>query len=215
MKKLLVICVLLFSTQALAGSFFVAPQLGTLGGGLNAGYAFNEKMGIRANLNYLKFGLSDRSVDEVNYSADLKNLTFGALVDWHPMGGGFKVSAGAYLINLEVDMEGKVDDSVNYKIGNNTYTGSNLGKITGSADWNKFAPYLGIGWGKAYSSGLGFHMDLGILYLSGVSVGYTIEHAVLGSILKDDADLEAQKVKDKMDDYRVYPVLSLGVAYQF
>ena len=54
MKKLLVICVLLFSTQALAGSFFVAPQLGTLGGGLNAGYAFNEKMGIRANLNYLK-----------------------------------------------------------------------------------------------------------------------------------------------------------------
>ena len=54
--------------------------------------------------------------------------------------------------------------SGSYSIGNRTYTGAEVGTITGTVDFASSAPYFGVGWGNATSGRLGIALDLGLVF---------------------------------------------------
>lgn len=48
-----------------------------------------------------------------------------------------------------------------------------------------------------------------------VSIAATINDATLANQIKDDVNKEIQQVKDKIEDYPLYPVIMVGVTYRF
>jgi hypothetical protein len=205
--------------QAAAENVFVSGGIGTLGFGASLGYRINEKFKARLNANYLGLDRSD-TVDNINYDADFKNFTLGLIGDWHPFAGGFRVSGGLYYIDLGVDIDARLTPGRAVEIGDNRYDPAELGKVSGSVDWNKFAPYLGIGWesGDIIAPGWNFFADLGTLYISGADVDYHVSNRAAFTAhpdLRNDIERERREVVREIDNYHFYPVLSLGAGYRF
>ncbi|MGI9494399.1 MAG: hypothetical protein ACR2QF_18570, partial [Geminicoccaceae bacterium] len=73
--------------------FFVSPNISTLGVGLEAGMRANDYFGVRLGGNWL--GLSfDRTVNDIDYDTEATLASLGALIDYHPFKGGFRLSGG-------------------------------------------------------------------------------------------------------------------------
>ena len=91
--------------------------------------------------------------------------------------------------------------------------------MNGSLSFQKVGAYLGIGFGNAASEDSHWHfaMDAGLLFHGGpdVSLSGSTSNAALDALLAVDLEIEEQDVEDELSDFRVYPVLSLGVSYAF
>lgn len=217
---------LLLSGQAMAErmaeNFFVTPKIGTLGLGLDAGYHFNKMFTLRGNINYMDLDKDNLvKVDDFDYNAGIENFTFGVLLDWHPFAGNFRVSGGLYYRDLDVSLKAKAKGNKTYEIGDYTFNAGELGEVKGKAEWDKFAPYLGIGYGSTASedSGFSFDFDLGLMYMSGVDINYKVYTnqalAQWEAEGKKHIDKEIKKIENDVDDFKVYPVVSVGFTYRF
>lgn len=198
-------------------AFFVTPKLGTLGFGVDLGYQVNDLFKVRLNGNY--FGWSfDGNVQDIDYDIDLKNLTFGLLFDLHPFSNGFRVTAGAYYLNIKGDLSGGLKQDQVYSFGDHKYLGSELGEASGTAKWSRIAPYIGLGWGSGKAdpdSNWFFSFDLGAMYAGKSKLSYTVSGLASHPSLAADIEREKQEVQSKLDDYKWYPVLSVGLVYRF
>ena len=104
------------------------------------------------------------------------------------------------------------------EIGGVTFTEAEVGTLKGTAELGSSAPYLGLGWAWGLADGgLAFSLDLGVLFQDSPD----IELSSTGGTLSDEdalqdalADEEAQ-LEDDLDQYDLYPVVSLGVLYRF
>jgi hypothetical protein len=85
------------------------------------------------------------------------------------------------------------------------------GDLKATVDFNKIAPYAGIGFGHSASSGIGFTLDVGVL-LQGepevdISAGPLVSQA--------DIDQEEANAEDDIKGFTMYPVVSAGVNFRF
>lgn len=213
---LIVIFSIGLAAQAQAGNFFTGIGIGTLGGGVDLGYQFNDYFKVRVNGNYLPVDFS-KKYDGIEYDAELRQLTAGLLLDLHPFAGKFRISAGAYYRDLELDLDATPHRRV--KIGDTYYDASEIGKLEGNATWDKFAPYVGIGWGMrgGTHSNFSFDFNLGAMYLKGIDISYkmTGPAAAYGAQYESDIKREAEKIEDDIDKWNVYPVINFFMSYRF
>jgi len=203
-----------------ASDFSVAPQIGTLGLGLNAGYQYTDYLKFRANTNYLPYSRSD-TVSGVSYKADLDYFTIGALADVHPFAGNFRFSGGLYYVDLSLKAKASLDGNTRYNIGDQSYLGSELGTLKGSVEWKTLAPYAGLGYGSGSGNepGFGFSFDLGALYIGKPKVKLEASPSPAVSAAHPELQAEIDKEKDDVKSYadklQFWPVLSFGVIYRF
>jgi len=198
----------------------VGLTAGTLGAGINVATPINDSFQLRLNVNGAKYSHTQKEED-VDYDADLKFANVGLLVDYFPFESvGFHLTGGAYYNGNKIDASGKPNASGNIEINDIEYDVTELGKLDAKLDFDKFAPYAGIGWGNdSRSEGFGFSLDLGVL-VGQTHVGLTPTYgsaataAVRQSI---DADIvaEQKKLDDDLDKLKVYPVIMFGVTYTF
>jgi len=212
----LVMSGLLFSSISFADGIGIGAKVGTLGFGIEVTKNFTPKINGRIGLNTFTFDASGTESD-IDYDGDLNMESFAALVDWHPFSGGFRATAGLLLNNNELKLTAK--SAVNYDIGGTTYTPAEIGTFGGSVNFNDVAPYAGIGWGNAVDKGqrLTFAIDVGVLMQGSANVDFTASGGTLSSdptLLANLATEEAQ-LEDSLSDYDLFPVISLGLAFQF
>lgn len=227
MKKtrvFITLCILAFcisaAAPARAGNFFVGGGLGTLGAGVDLGYQFSDWFKVRINSNYLPLDYSAK-YNDIKYDAELRKFTAGLLLDLHPFSGKFRITAGAYYRDFNVDLT--ATPQYGLTIGDNFYSASQLGTVKGEVTWDKFVPYAGIGWGMGSGKGskLSLDFNLGVMTLRGLDVKYRASglDQLAGSpqyqALRQDLDREAEKIKDKIDDWKAYPVASLFLSFRF
>jgi hypothetical protein len=87
-------------------------------------------------------------------------------------------------------------------------------------DFNKAAPYFGIGYGRPINRGLSLIFDLGVMSQGSpkskidVTCGSAASAAQCAQ-LKSDAQAEQSKLDDSLHNFKYYPVISLGLAYTF
>jgi hypothetical protein len=212
-RKLLLASALAISaacaTPAQAVEPLVGAKIGTLGIGADAGVRLNDRFGVRLNGNAFSFSDS-REISDIDYDADLDLRTIGLLGDWHPFGGGFFLSGGAYWNGNKADLTGKPNGSV--EIGNTTYTAAQAGSLRGDVDFQKFAPYLGLGYYGTLFAGFSLGVEVGALYMGSPKVSLTSNSPLVSA---SDLEVERRKVEDDIDDLRFYPVLMLGASYRF
>ena len=195
------------------GRAYVTPHVSTLGAGLDVGYRVNEMVGVRATGNYFRLS-RDGAIDGINYKGDGELKSFGAVADIFPFGGGFHVSGGVYL-NMN---EGRLTSTPTSStvIGSNTYTAAQIGTLNGKAEFNKVAPYLGIGWkGSALHSNFMIGADLGVMYQGDAKVSLTSSGTASGGQYGADLERERKSIEDELSKYRLYPVATVSVGYRF
>ena len=196
----------------------IGLRAGTLGGGVELSTALSQRAAVRLNADgYNRKQTSTR--DSIDYDMKLKLQTASLLGDWFPFANNFRISLGAMFNGNKFTLKGQPTGG-SYTINGNTYSASQVGSFDAAVDFNKAAPYFGIGYGRPINSGLSLIFDLGIMSQGSpkskinVTCGSAASPAQCTS-LQNDAAAEQSKLDDSLHSFKYYPVISLGLAYTF
>ncbi|MEM7045202.1 MAG: hypothetical protein AAF543_20525 [Pseudomonadota bacterium] len=201
--------------ETLPYGVFVSPAVSTLGLGLEGGVRLNENFGVRLGGNWIGFDY-DGVEGDVDYDAEVTLASLGTLVDYHPFGGGFRLSGGLRYNFNQADLDGTPTDDID--IGDETFSPAEVGTLTGDVAFDVVAPYLGVGYGATLLEGaLTVGFDLGVMYQGQADVDLDAESGLLSdsTILQDNLAIEEGEVEDDLEDFIVYPVIGLAVIYRF
>lgn len=218
-RKNTLLAVLIFMMSAHAGvqaqEVAAGIKAGTLGIGVEVVTPLVGNLDGRLGFNYFTYDDSSELTD-IDYDIDLTLQTFSALLDWHPVGSGFRLSGGAFYNGNQADVKSSTTGLVD--IGNQTFVVGPNDRVTGDVEFRKFAPYLGLGWGHYFGSQsrLSVSFDLGVLFQGSGNIDLRAE-GPLATTPGVDAALaqEERKAENEIDDYQYYPVISLGLSYRF
>ncbi|GLU32639.1 hypothetical protein WKR88_11180 [Trinickia caryophylli] len=193
----------------------VYGQFGTEGLGIGYGHMLNSRLGARAEFN--GFALShDFNAGDLHYDATL-NLHHGGLyLDFFPAPAtvGFRLTAGVLIGGDNVDATA-TSTSGTYTINGTTYPA--LGQqIHAKATYPTLRPYLGLGFGHTPNGkrGWGLFFDAGVAY-GRPHLDFDVPPAIVAEAGAANVAAEEQKLRDKVDRFRFYPIVKLGVTYRF
>jgi hypothetical protein len=205
----MVLAAVLVAAAVPAQAAGIGVRAGTTGLGADFGWDIAPTLGGRVGLSAGSFS-ADADTDDVRYDAKAKLASVNLLLDWSPL-GPFRVSGGFYANNNKVDLTG-------HPRGGSFPPGSSL---TGSAKPDRsFSPYLGVGYGNVWTAGVNFYFDLGILFQGSPQVSLTVNCGPSASpaqcaAAQNEAEAERQRVQDKLDKYKYYPVANIGITIGF
>ena len=145
---------------ALAQFWGASVHMGTLGAGARVAVSVDEVWNVRGGIDLQPVDI-EVSASDVDFSVELPSPAWWALLDWHPGGGGFRLTGGAVRFGRPLAIEGA--PTKDWELGDNEYTPAEVGMIRGSLGTRQSGPYVGLGWGNAVGPGLGFALDLGIV----------------------------------------------------
>jgi hypothetical protein len=197
-----------------------ASTLG-LGGAIVAGLSPN--LNARVGVNGFT---TDVDVDrtEVDYKGDLNLFNVSTVLDYYFGNSGFRFSLGAVFTDNKVEGIGRPFEG-GIEIGNRVFSSDELGSIDADISFSSdVAPYVGLGWGNPArgNGGLGFWFNAGVLFAGTPQVTLTPNYGVAAQsseILRNEVngalDRERNDLQNKLDDFKVYPVVSLGLTYSF
>jgi hypothetical protein len=197
-------------------------EVGTTGIGFHASVPLRPNLHARIGFGYLGYSYSGSS-SGLDYDLSLKARTYDALLDWYPRAdSSFRVTAGVAYNGNKIDAQARPDAAGNYVVQGNAYSAATVGKVNGTVDFGKLAPYLGIGWSKRLSQdekGWSFSTDVGVMFQGSprttlTSSGCTAAAPVCSQLSADLARQNAA-LSDDMRRFKVYPVLRVGVSYRF
>lgn len=220
-------------------SIQISPVL--MGLGLQVGRHMGRNFSIRGVANGLKI---DKEIEEeddegnvTKYDGTFKLQTFGALVDWHPFAGAFRITGGLMANGNEIELNAKSTEG-SIEIGNCRYSTSDPDdplRVNGLVDFKSAAPYIGIGWGGHMYSEPGFFatFDLGVM-LSGAPkaklkadgtttlVDGDAGECGAGTIdASEDEEIQQQLREAEADfeeetkDFKLWPNLAFGFGWRF
>ncbi|MEM1270949.1 MAG: hypothetical protein AAGI08_12990, partial [Bacteroidota bacterium] len=161
------------------------------------------------------FGLNlndvyDESDVAISWDTDVRLGAVQVLMDWHPTGGGFRLTAGGVYNALRGDATALPIES--YTVGSRTFSEEELGSLTATLEHkNTISPYAGLGFGNAVGlgTGLSFAFDLGVTYTNAFSVDIEGTGMIAPTAEQEDA------LEEDLSGLVLYPVMSLGLSYQF
>jgi hypothetical protein len=224
------------SSQQKSG-WAIVPELSTLGLGGHVVKKITPNVNARLGIN--NYG-RDINVNETeyDYKGNLNLFNVSTLVDYQPFKNvGIRLSSGLVFGNNNIQGTADVSERVANELGEVTIGGQridirdlnieNLASIDTDIEINEgVAPYLGIGSGNAVKpgKGIGFWWDLGVVFSGSPNAEVTSNFstdipaelreevvAAADEALKD----EEKDLNEALDIMGIYPVLSLGLSYQF
>lgn len=187
----------------------ITARAGTLGYGVEFGLGLSANTQVRFGANSASRSSSGNE-GGVEYDMDVNLRSGDVLLDWHPFDGVFFTSIGALYNKNEIEVRSKSTGSVT--VGGNTYTNPSL---TGEVTFNKFAPYLGLGWGSSPAAkGFVWKFDLGVAYQGSpeVKLRSTSNTTVVN---QTDLDREAAEMEESLKDYKYYPHVGFSLGMRF
>lgn len=214
---LLVVSVLLLSGAGCAdsGGLAISGKAGTLGLGGELTTAVTSNVNARVGLNTLDFDYDDE-FEDVEYDVGLDFSSFSALVDWHVFNDSFHLTAG--LLSLDHELGLDATPTTSQDIGGTSYSPSEIGTLSGSAEIDGVAPYIGIGWGDPMDPDKrwGFYLDLGVAFTESPDVSLSANGTMASDpVFQANLAKERKDIEDDLEPFKFYPVISLGLYYRF
>lgn len=213
-KAGLLVLALMFSGTANADlDLGLGVKAGTLGLGLEASWQPLPYIDIRLGANAYDFE-DDGTQAGVPYEATLALDNYYATGNFHFPVSPMRVTAGVYSNGNEFQMLN--DDGADLDIGGINYPGAGIGTLTSITSFGSTSPYLGIGFDFTLAGKVGLNMDFGVLWQGEPDV--TLEaDGLLALDPGFQAALEAERLEleDEMQDFKAWPVVSIGFVYKF
>jgi len=198
-----------------AQRFAIAGRGGTLG--LGGDLIVNVLPDLNGRFGAAFFDLSlNPEIDGIEYDFDLNLRTFPLSADWYPFDDSFHITAGIVINDTDTGLDARSNQNI--MIGDHIYGAAELGTVRGDVSFNHVAPYIGIGWGNAFGreKRWGFMTDLGVAFIGSPEVSLSASGPIAGDpIFEDDIKQEEQDVEDDLEDFKIYPVLSLSLFFRF
>jgi hypothetical protein len=201
--------VALIAAAGSAQAWGLGARIGTTGIGGDFGFDVAPTLGGRIGYSAGSFS-RDVNTSEVNYDAKFKASNLNLLLDWSPF-GPFRISAGFIANDNKIDVNGTGNAGT-------AFQGSTLsGQIKPD---KSFAPYLGIGYGNVWTAGLNFYFDLGIMFQGSPQVSLQVNCSASTTpaqcaAAQSQGEAERQRLQDKVDKYKYYPVANIGITFGF
>jgi len=206
----------LLAPAAQAGEFGVGLAVGTTGGTVEAKYTPVKNLALRGNFNFLEFN-TDQDYDGINYDGDFNLTTLGGFLDVAPFGNAFVLSGGAYFGDKTLDFNATPSSPV--QIGGQTFTPEEVGTLTGDGKLNTVSPYFGLGYDSFMTSkgGWSFNARAGVMFTGSPEVNLISANGTLSQDprLMTELRAEVQNIEDDAEDYKYYPVLTIGLTRKF
>lgn len=214
--RLVATAVLALPAIAAAEGFNVSARASTLGLGADVGYAFNDYLNVRVGFNNYTRDY-ETTEDDIDYDFDLELDSKTVMIDFHPFGGSFRLTAG--MLDNNNELNGQAVSAGDYEIGGATYTSAEIGTLYSNVKLGESNPlYVGLGFAQALGeSDWGFTFDVGMVMMGKPVLTLTPEGGTLVSDPNFQADLEEeeQAAQADLDDFENYPVIALGLTFQF
>ncbi|MCY0910579.1 hypothetical protein [Massilia antarctica] len=199
----------------------VTAEIGTTGVGSHLIFPMEKTLNARFGASYFQHKYNE-SAGTLNYTMKAKLQNIDLLFDWHLIDNSpFRLTGGLVYNGNKISMVARQDSNSNYTINGKTYAASQVGILNGGIEYQKSAPYLGVGWGNALSTDKKWQLsaDLGALWQGHpdgrlVHSGCTVASAACAQLGRDVA-VERVKMESDIKAYKVYPVLRAGVSYRF
>lgn len=176
----------------------------------------SSRLLLRGSYNFAEFS-GDIESDGVEYDGDFTLSNFGAFADVAPFGGPFYISGGAYIGEKGADLVATPATDVN--IGGMTFTPAQVGSLLGTAEFNDVAPYAGIAFDNFANSigGWSFNARAGVMFVGSAEVNLTSADGLLSSdpVLLSELREEIESIEEDAEDYKYFPVLTIGVTRRF
>lgn len=213
-KVLLIASTFILSQQSHADTAF-GIGIGTLGGKLQLAQSLTKNTTLRIEYNGADYD-TDGETSDVDYDLDLELSSAGLLFDWHLLNNSFRITLGGLYNDNGISAVSSLGNS-SFEVGNMNFTAAQVGRLEGDIEFDTFAPYLRIGWGRAVHKGYSFSVDIGVVMQGDPdanlsSIGGTLSN---NALLLNEIEAEERELQDDLDDFDLYPVISLGVSYTF
>jgi hypothetical protein len=213
-KTVVLATALLLGGNAIADdNLWFGVKAGTLGIGLEASWRPLPWLGFGLGAN--KYDYTDTgSQAGINYDATLALDTFYATANFRFPLSPFRMTVGAYSNGNEIELVSQPMGI--YQIGGDFYTQDQVGTLRSSATFEDFAPYLGAGFDFNLFGRVGLALDFGVLWQGDPIVTLTSD----GSLENDPdfilaLDAERQQLESEVEDFKAYPVVSIGFNFNF
>lgn len=201
------------------GAWDVGVRASTLGLGVEVRRSFDSAFAVRASFNGYGYDVNEE-VDDVDYDGTLDLQSFGLVADWHPLDNGFRLSAGLYLNQTELEVDAEPSGG-SFEFDGRTYSAAEIGRAEGTADFDTIAPYLGFGYSGALGSDsrLQLTLDVGVLFQGepsfdlDVTCGSAVP-ALRCTQLQADVEDERKQFEDDTDSLSYYPVIAVGLSFR-
>ena len=214
-KKSLLFIFLFFGislSNAYAQDWAAAIKVSTLGGNIDIYRSFGEKFNVHLGYNYFTLIQSLGETDDYKSEGKVDLNSISALGDFFPFESStFRITAGL-MYNLNV-VDATLTSAQDIEVGGDVYTPEALGILKATIDFNKIAPYIGLGFGNPTGgdSGFSFVFDVGTMYQGSSLVALEAD-----GLLKPSATEEQENtIEDNLSWFQWYPVISLGLTYKF
>ena len=194
-------------------NLWMGLKAGTLGYGIEAAWRPIPWFDVRLGAN--QFDYSDTgSQAGINYDADLALDTFFGTASFRFPLSPMRMTVGAYSNGNELLMTS--DDAASLDIGGTIYPGAAVGTLTSSTTFDDVSPYVGVGFDFDVFDKVGLSLDFGVLWQGDPIVTLSAD-GVLGNdpLFLAALETERQELEDEMEDYKAWPVVSIGFNYQF
>jgi hypothetical protein len=171
---------------------------------------------VRGSYNFAKFS-GDVESDGIQYDGDFTLSNFGAFADVAPFGGPFYISGGAYVGKKEADLI--ATPASNVTIGGTSFTPADVGSLIGKAEFKDVAPYVGVAFDNFANSigGWSFNARAGVMFVGSADVNLTSANGLLSSdpVLLNELIEEIESIEQDAEDYKYFPVVTLGITRRF
>lgn len=206
MRLRMLLCAALAAAAASAQAGGIGLRAGTTGVGADYGFDIAPTLGGRIGLSAMNFDV-DVDTSDVRYDGKAKVLTGSLLLDWSPL-GPFRITGGFMPNNNKIDLSGAPSAGGSFPPGSS---------LTGQVKPDKsFAPYLGVGYGNVWTKGVNFYFDLGVMFQGSPQVSLSVNcgpstGTAACTSAQNEVEAERQRVQDKVDKYKYYPVANIGL----
>jgi hypothetical protein len=202
------------STTAVAdNNFGVGVKAGTLGIGLEGTWRPLPYLDLRLGGNTYDYQF-DGSKSGINYDATLALNTYYVSGNINFPLSPFRLSGAVYSNGNELQLRSA--ETGNVQIGDITYTPAEIGTLTSTTSFAGTAPYLGIGFDFTLFTKLGLNLDMGVLWQGEPQVAMSSD-GLLADNPAFQAELERERLEleDDLNNFKAWPVVSLGFVYNF
>ncbi|WP_096335631.1 hypothetical protein [Robbsia andropogonis] len=194
----------------------VYVQGGTQGGGLGASWGITRYFGVHADVNGYNLSHSFNAGGN-KFDGKLQVRHLGVFADVFPFPSyGFRVTAGT-LINRDRMNATAVPTNGNYYVRGVAIPAALAQgqQLSVNARFPTFMPYVGLGWGhQPVHKGFGFVADIGVAY-GRPRVGFQEPSVLTTYIARSAIDQEEADIRSKIERYKWYPIVQIGVSYHF
>jgi hypothetical protein len=214
-QGLLTIAATLIAVSAHADhNFGLGVKAGTLGIGVEGTWRPPVPwVDMRAGANGFEYSDSG-SYSDIPYDGTLSLSSYYATANLHFPLTPLRITAGLYDNGNELTLASSPSDI--YEIGGIPFDAEDVGTLSSAAQFAGAAPYFGFGFDFTVLSKVGLNLDLGVLWQGDPTVTLAADGPIAGNPLFQLAlDRERRDIVNELNDYKAWPVASLGIVFNF